>query len=120
MNWSSFRKDVETALKEVNKKYNVEMSTKNISYDDKSFRFSVEGIMMEEGKSAEQISFENECRKFILEPSDYGKIVKLDGDDYKIVGIHSRAKKYPIILEKIKDGSKIKITINLLHEIRGK
>ena len=57
-----------------------------------------------EGKTPEQVDFENRCYKFFLNESDFGKEIVIDGKNYAIAGINGQKRKFPIIL-KVLDGS---------------
>ena len=115
INWESFRKDFEKAVKSVELKYNVELSQKTISYDSLTFRFTVDGVRLRDDKDAEQLMFEKYCLKYGVSPDKYKAELLVNGKLMNLVGFNPRARKYPLILRD-KNGKSYKYIINCLDE----
>lgn len=119
MNWSDFRKDLDIALKEVSDKYNVSLEPKTIRYTPSTFSFTVEGVILGEDKNVDRVLFEESCSRYGFAPSDFEKVFKIEGVNYKLVGFNNRARKYKIVLEK-ENGERVRSTVaTLALSIRG-
>lgn len=102
--FKEFREDFKEAVKELELKYGVSVKLGKITYTDSSFTSTMEVFDTKEGKTPEQVDFENRCYKFFLNESDFGKEIVIDGKNYAIAGINGQKRKFPIIL-KVLDGS---------------
>lgn len=116
MDWNKLREDLDLALEKIGKEHNVKMKANTITYGDKTFDFSVQGVILEDGKSVDQIIFEEYCKEYGLTPEDYGRVIFDDEKKYKIVGINYSEKEYPFILKK-EDGDIVKATVKFLKKV---
>jgi len=113
MNWEKFREDLDKAFVTVGNEYGLRLEAKTIRYDDISVRFTVEGIFLQEGEDADQILFEKDCVKFGISPDMYGVVIRVKDKSYKIIGVNTRARKYPLVI-KGEDGIRRKATLGIL------
>lgn len=72
----SFREDFNNVMKELQSKYGFDIQLENITYasDGKSFSGKIEAIKVEEGKTREQVEFEDNAKLYGFEPSDRNKL----------------------------------------------
>ncbi|MEO0829888.1 MAG: hypothetical protein AAFY03_05455 [Pseudomonadota bacterium] len=70
------------------------------------------GIPMDDGAlfSHEKTLFEALAPSFGLDPSDYGRTFRTDGDAFRLTAINPNRPKYPISAERIADGRGFKFT----------
>lgn len=70
------------------------------------------GIPQDDGTlfSHERALFEVLASSFGLEPNDYGRIFRIDGETYRITAINPNRPKYPISAERVADGRGYKFT----------
>lgn len=91
--FDSMRIEVKEALKVIEDKYNCEISTGNISYDDVRINMSLTFTNREEGLSAEQTYFNHICKSYNFNPSDYKKSFLIQGKLFYLVGFNPKARK---------------------------
>ena len=110
--------DIEKALKEVELKYNVEIKRGNASFssDNMVLKLNVstignDGSVMT--KEATDFNTYASIRYGITK--SLGDIVNYMGNEYKIVGLKPRSKKYPIILEKVNGGGRYKFPVDIIN-----
>ena len=101
--FDSFKVDVEDALKDVAKKYNVDIKAGHISYGSISFKLGLEVTQKVNGASdAGEATWSYYCGSYGFKRDDYGKIVTIKGEKYRISGINERSK-YHILVKRVKD-----------------
>lgn len=61
--------------------------------------------------STEKAVFEAFAEEFGLNPSDYGRIFKTNGEAFRITGINPHRPKYPISAERLADGRAYKFSV---------
>lgn len=54
----------------------------------------------QQGKSAEQVKWERFASRYGMKPEDFGKLVHLNGRDYTIVGLDTKARKNNVLLSR--------------------
>jgi hypothetical protein len=93
-----FRTEVEQALQEIGKKYNVNIKGGKIKYSSNSFNLDLQVNKKEiNGKSFEQAEFEKYCMLYDFKPEDYRKEFIVKGKTFYITGFALRASKMPIL-----------------------
>ena len=100
--FKNFRADVEAALKEVEKKYEVAIEGGNISYNEEEGTFSMKLEVKKTDIDVDLKKFETGLKyDFYLRKGftmdDYKKIVIIDGKEYTITGLKPSCK-YNVIL----------------------
>ena len=88
----------------------------NTKYDDAdSFTIKIT-FEREGGVPLLERDFRNYADMYHLNGSDFGRELELHGATYKIIGLKIRARKRPIIMERISDGKRFVFTE---HAIQG-
>lgn len=115
---------VEILRKELSEKYELNIERGNCSYQDTNFSLQINVAIEKDG-----VVLTREAQAFIdfidmfsngrLKPSDLNKEFKLSGDTFKIIGLSTKSKKYPIIVEK-DNGKQYKYAIDIIAEFIGK
>lgn len=96
--FAAFRQDVEQALQELTKKYDVNIKAGNIKYDSNSFNLDLQMTKKDiGGKTFEQVEFEKYCRLYGFKPEDYKKQFNMNGKTFTLTGFKPRATKMPVI-----------------------
>ncbi|MCH8490127.1 MAG: hypothetical protein LAT81_09410 [Oceanicaulis sp.] len=95
---------VKEALQSIETRFGLKVSLGALNYDEVSATCKLTLKCKEyrrpngEVISGEQRAFELTCTQYGLKPSDFGRVIKVDGRDMTICGIHQGAKKHPIIV----------------------
>ena len=98
---------------EIEKSFNIKISFGSAKYDcNGGAKYTVEVSPVVNGRtiSKEAIEFQTYCQLYGLEKSDMGKTFFNNGETFKITGLSSRSRKFPIFAERIKDGKEFKFT----------
>jgi len=109
-------------LRSLEDELGVTFSQGNGSYDSATFSMKIKATIDSVDGSTqtpEMVDFEKQCFRFGFEPSDLGKTFTHAGDTYKIVGLKSKSRKYPILGEDAQ-GKTFKFTANLVLDGMGK
>ena len=102
--FDNFRNDVREALKAVAKKYGVEINPTNVKYDDIDFTLTLNVVRLVNGTSdANESLWSYYYKSYGFEREDYGKTVIINNETFKISGIDSKSRKYPILLTRVRD-----------------
>ena len=109
-----FRNDFKAAMEDLQEKYDATITLGMITYDKAAERFSAK-LEVKNSRDADTVAsddFDTAVWKFEhlgLAKGMYGIIgVGSDGEEYAITGLNTKAKKYPLMLTCVKDGSKIR------------
>lgn len=94
------RKDINTALLEVQKKHGVVFELGRMNYTSDSFTAKLSC----EFEKTEQEKFESECFLYSLKPSDYLKEVEVEGEKYELIGFAKNSRTYPYMIRNKKTG----------------
>lgn len=93
------RKEINDVLKRYGDTKGVSFKLGRISYSDSYFSTKMEVFKTSPNNDGMKEQFVSNGRKFRVPADWYGKVVKLnDGLLYKVVGVNTRARKYPINL----------------------
>lgn len=103
-NLDKIRKELNDVLSKYGVRNDFEFKLGRFSYQDNSFKASLECFNVEGGLSAEKIAFDKNCYSKNVPFDWYGKIIKQVGEDYMIVGVNTRGRKYPIMLKNVATG----------------
>lgn len=91
--FTSFRNDVEEALKSLEEKYGVTIDVGHISYSEFDFTAQLK-VTKNDGKTdGRKLLFEQYCRLYGFEPEDYERELNLSGKVFKLVGFNPRSPK---------------------------
>ena len=107
LNMNAFRKDVEAALKDIEKKYKVTVKAGKITYDDLSMKLQLQVDRADVDVQKENFK-ENVRWMSGLTEDDYLAQVTIDGKNYTITGLKP-GNKYSVVLER-EDGKSYAFT----------
>ena len=114
----AFRKDFEDAVVALEQKYGFTLSLGKITYSDTDFRSTITATKVVEGKTTEQVQFEEHAALFGLKPEDFGKNFIVDGKQYELTGLRPSAPAWPVIGKRA-DGKPFKFKEAVLKQIIG-
>ncbi len=101
-NFKAFRKDLKTAVAELEKKYGIVIGTGgSISYTDNSFSMKLTVTNGTDASEAEKIEFANNIyavASYGLTEKDYGRKFTNAKGKFVLVGIKPRSRKNPLII----------------------
>lgn len=118
--FNDFRKEIKNAVKDVEKKFGVEINFENISYDADNTSFTVKTIVYNGDKdSVKKKEFETLAPLYGLEASDYNREVVYNGEKMRIAGIDTKRRKYPIIMKK-ENGQGLLFTESGIRQLLGR
>lgn len=119
MDFELIREELNTALGKAGKKIGFELKLgRSLSYarDGGSFTVKIEGIKKVKGKSSERTIFEANLKKaswLSIDKADFHRTFSFQGNDYSLVDIAPRSRKYPLIAENNK-GTRYKFPVSVL------
>ena len=104
---------LENALTPVADAFGVHITRKGGSYNPDNYRITFEAATIgETGEihSREAIDFKELCGLYGLKPEDLGKTFSsYTGEVYKIIGLKSNSRKFPVLVKKLSNGKKYKV-----------
>ena len=109
-----FRADFKKAVKELEGKYNVDLSIGNITYDLFSFSTKLSVTSLDAGGSKEEVDFETNCKYYGYAETDYKRKIHLNKGSGEFVGFIPRGKTYKYLVrqgEKVYKVAEIKFII---------
>lgn len=108
--------DVEKALIDVSKKYNVNIKRGSTRYDSNNMNMKLEiSVINSNGDvmSREAMDYKNYAPMYNIE-SELGDVIYHMGKEYKVVGWKPRSTKYPVLMEEVNSGTVYKFPVTLL------
>jgi len=105
-------------LKEIENELGIKFESQGCSFGDIEATFKIKGIIA--GTDPGKDKFEKYCNLYGLEKSDFGKTFSERGKEYKITGILTSSRKYPIEVVRLSDGQKMKYTVSGVKTALGK
>jgi hypothetical protein len=103
------RSELTEVFKIFGEKYGLAVSVGRITFDEVSFKASIEAAITEKaGEPKMAVDFRNLCWKHGMKPEDLGRIFMSGEHSYEIVGLKPRNRKYPIIAKRRSDGKQFK------------
>lgn len=113
--FSLFKSDVETALKEVEKKHGVSISCGNIRYSELDFTLQLTVIKSDASTDGKKQLFEKECVYYGFEPEEYNKLFTLNGKAFRLVGFNRNSPKNCCKIISETDGKEYKCNAEAIH-----
>lgn len=110
------RPQIDAALKELGEKLGVSISAGNASCERDGSAATFQLKISSLGEDGEVVS-ENLRHLRKLYPEAEGKLVKLSGKDYKIVGYKPRARSKPVVIESLDNGKEYITGMDCLHDV---
>lgn len=104
----AIRKDITTALSDVEKKHGINITTGKINYSDYDFTMSLKAVKNDGDTNGEQKIFEKYCRMYGFEPDQYKAEFTLDGRVFQLVGFNLNSPKNCCSILSVKDGKTFK------------
>ena len=92
------RKELNQVLSRYGETKGIQFKLGNISYGSSYFNVKLSAFLADEDNDGKRDMFKMNCGKFGIPADWYGKVVVLDGMQYKITEVAPRARKYPVIL----------------------
>ena len=108
------RADIDSALAAIEKKHGVEFNIGTIRFSDTDFRATLKCTSAD--KDAARKMFERDALRVGLKKTAYGKKFKHGSKEYIVVGVNTRAKKYPANVETVNRGDKFKMSVSILPQ----
>jgi hypothetical protein len=123
-NLKILRNILELSFKQFEEKTGVKMAIGGMSFTQKSFTTKLTGIIPS-GEAEEELSVSNLKRKMALEQNgyrfgvndSYGKIKVLKGIRYRLIGLSTASKKYPIVVQDIRGNKQIRMTVKFWNSV---
>lgn len=106
-----FGAEAQEALEKVASKHGVSVSYKGARFSSANATIKFEIATVGRGgevNTREVESFKRSARRYGFEPEDLGSEFTVRGETFKIVGLNTRAHKYPIVGERVTDGRRFK------------
>lgn len=97
--FDGFRRDFKEAISELEKKYNLEVSLGNISYDSTSFSTKLSAVSLEGGADKYEVEFKKYCTIYGYTESDYKRKVKINGKIGEFIGFIPKGRKYRYLVK---------------------
>jgi len=117
-------KAVTDALKPLEDKFGISFNRKGGAFSDTSYTMKIEmAVVAADGTvlSREAENFKKYCMMYNLEAEDLGKtFIADDGYIWKVTGLNSRSRKYPILAERAKDGKTFKLGLRMVQKGLGR
>jgi len=107
-----YRVEIQGLLDGYAKEKGVTIKIGQISYDKNDFKASFTLVEAGNKEDVRRMDFEKHCGMFGLKKEDYGRIEKLMGKSYKLVGIKPKGRKYPLVFESMDNGNSYKFKID--------
>ncbi len=112
--------EVKAALKVIAAKHGVDFKPSRGSYSKTNVRMGVEFLVREVGGvSREQAEFNRYCQLFSLKPEDWGKQIKVNGEDYVVAGVEPSRPKFAYRLRRVSDDKIMLHTDAVVERIRN-
>ena len=119
-NLTAFRKDFKKAVEELEKKYDVTISLGSITYEEDRFSSRMSVKNGSDPDDVARMDFDADAWKYAhlgIQRGMYKRIfVGLTGQRYAIVGINTRAKKYPLEIISVSDGLRHRAPESFIRE----
>jgi hypothetical protein len=109
------RREMDEALAKIGARHGVSFNLGSMRYDGDGSRFTVKTECLrrsEDGtvETKEAKDFTRLAHLYGLKPEHLGVTVTMGGEHYRISGLSTRSRKYPILAMRLKDGKTYKFT----------
>jgi hypothetical protein len=118
----SIRADINSALKETGRAHGVSLRLGNGGYDRDGAAGHLKLNILPLDKSGNVISqeetdYKNHCSSYGLKPEYLGSVFSHNGEDYKVIGIRIRARKFPVLVTRLSDGVDVAMRADSVRNI---
>ena len=112
--------DVRRALGVVAERCGLDLEVKPGSYGNGFYRPKVEFKARSiGGVPREQAEFAERAFLYGLKAEDYGRVIQINREDYKVVGFATGRNKYPLHVERVRDGKRVFATYDVIDRIKA-
>ena len=120
-NLLNFRLDFMDAIKSLEEKYGMRISLGSITYEADRFSAKLTAVNGKDSDEVARNNFDADVWKYKhlgFSEGDYKRVfIGIDGNRYAILGFNTKAPKYPLIIQRISDSSKVRAHENYVKEI---
>lgn len=113
--FEAFRKDVEDALNEVAKKYEVQLKTGKIKYGEYDFTMELKSTKINEDKDIQQEKFNQVCALYGFTPEQYKVEFNSNGKVFQLIGFNTNKPKNCCSLYCVTDGKTYQCSDEMVH-----
>jgi len=105
--------EINTEIEKVGQKYGISLRVGNGNYTPETFTLKLEGGVIVNGIAIDKDrqAFKANALYVGLAPNDLGREFNFQGKVYKIVGLKTSSKKYPVIASNLATGKKFKFAV---------
>jgi len=117
------REEINAALERVGDAHNAEVRCESGTFDDNSVRFKlVVRLRNESGAVADDRAedFKQYAALYGLAPEDLGREFMYARENHRIVGLRTKARKRPIVAERVRDGKRFIFDEDTIRLLLGK
>src|SRR5689334_21625334 len=112
--------EIEAALADLGRRHGISIRVGSARFGDRTADLRLELAVVGAGgrvvrKESEEFDWHHAT--FGLEPGDLGRVVALDGEEHRLIGLAPNRPKYPIVLERVRDGKTVLGTRDVLEKI---
>jgi hypothetical protein len=116
----ALQSEVSDALKEIAQRHGLDYKAKAGAYDHTMFRGGGSFLLRAVGGvGREQMEFNDACLIYDLKTEDYGKVAKVSGVDFRLVGLNTRRTQKPLIMQRVSDGKRFIGGLDLVERFRA-
>ena len=114
--------EMEQALQLVAKRHGVQIRAGRGAFTKTTFeaRFEVAETVKGVAQTPERATFARMVKLYGLATGDLGKTFSQDGYTFKIVGLNTRRRRYPVVVERQPDGKRFKFGAEAIVRALGK
>ena len=112
--------EIEAALAGLGRRHGITIRVGGARFRESTADLKLElAVVGGDGKVArkETEEFEKYHALFGLEPGDLGRVITLDREEHRLVGLAPNRPKYPLVLERVRDGKTVLCTADVLEKI---
>lgn len=118
----ALRSEIDATLKEVGKKYSINLKAGNATFSDTNFTFKLEGAVITANGTIlkkESEDFKRNAILYGLKPEDLGRRFQDNGRAFEITGLKPKASRYPILAKNLSTGQTFKFTSSHVKRCLG-
>lgn len=104
------RKELNKLLGDYGRANGILFQIGTITYSSNQFKCQLTATSGETKEDADKVEWNKNCHRFGFTPEEFGKTVKFNGSNYRLVGIKPRSHRYPIIVEHTVTKRRFKLT----------
>jgi hypothetical protein len=114
------RPEIEAALGELGRRHGITIHAGSARFSEHTADLKLElAVIGGDGRQArrEAEEFEKYHAMFRLEATDLGRTIVLDSEEHRLVGLAPNRPKYPIVMERVRDGKLVLCTEDVVEKI---